>query len=76
MKLPSLASILLGSIPFAASCFTVSLWDRIYPMVFGIPFNFFWVILWMVLTPVCLLGAYRIENRREVTSREHPGGAN
>lgn len=76
MRLPSLLSILLGLIPFAASCFTVSTWDRIYPMVLGIPFNFFWLILWMVLTPVCLLGAYRIETRRELNSRAGEGGVN
>ncbi|MGA9883991.1 MAG: DUF3311 domain-containing protein [Candidatus Acidiferrales bacterium] len=75
MKRPSLRSILLGAIPFVATCFSVSLWDRIYPMVFGIPFNFFWVISWMVLTPVCLWGAYRIETRREGGSGVEAGGA-
>lgn len=75
MKRPSLSSILLGAIPFVATCFSVSLWDRIYPMVFGIPFNFFWVISWMVLTPLCLWGAYRIETRREVDSGSEQGGA-
>jgi hypothetical protein len=75
VKRPSWGSILLGLIPFAASCFSVSLWDRIYPMVLGIPFNFFWVILWMVLTPVCLWGAYRIETRRELESSADEGGA-
>jgi hypothetical protein len=76
VRLPSLLSILLGLIPFVASCFTVSIWDRVYPMVLGIPFNFFWLILWMVLTPVCLLGAYRIETRRELSARAGEGGAN
>lgn len=67
MQRPALSSILLGLIPFVAACFTVTLWDRIQPMVFGIPFNFFWSISWMVLTPVCLWGAYRIEARRDLT---------
>lgn len=75
MKRPYLGSILLGSIPFAATCFSVSLWDRIYPMVFGIPFNFFWVISWMLLTPACLLGAYRLEARRSPDSHGEEGGA-
>ncbi len=73
MRRPALGSILLGLIPFAATCFSVSLWDRIHPMVLGLPFNFFWSILWMVLTPACLWGAYRIETRRQPDSRrEHP----
>ncbi|MGH9687497.1 MAG: DUF3311 domain-containing protein [Candidatus Acidiferrales bacterium] len=75
MKRPSLKSISLGLIPFAATCFSVSLWDRIYPMVFGMPFNFFWVISWMLLTPVCLWGAYRIETRRDLDPRADRGGA-
>jgi len=58
---PSTGSILLGLIPFTATCFSVSLWDRIYPMVFGLPFNFFWLLLWLFLTPVCMWGAYRCE---------------
>ncbi len=74
MKRPAPGSILLGLIPFAASCFSVSLWDRIRPIVFGIPFNFFWVISWMILTPVCLWGAYRIELQRELdTERQRVG---
>lgn len=61
MKRPSLGSILLGLIPFAGACFSVALWDRVYPMVLGLPFNFFWLILWLLLTPVCLWGAYRLD---------------
>jgi hypothetical protein len=64
MKRPALGSILLGLIPFTAVCFSVGLWDRVYPMVFGIPFNFFWLMSWVLLTPLCMWGAYRIEVRR------------
>ncbi len=61
MKRPSLGSVLLGLIPFAGACFSVALWDRVYPMVLGLPFNFFWLILWLLLTPLCLWGAYRVD---------------
>ena len=61
---PHVTSLLLGAIPFAASCFTVPLWDRIDPMVMGIPFNVFWLCLWLMLTPLCLWGAYRLESAR------------
>jgi hypothetical protein len=63
MKRPSFTAILVGIIPFIALCFTVSLWDRIHPIILGLPFNFFWLILWLLLTPVCLWAAYRIEMR-------------
>ena len=32
---PGWPALLLGLIPFVALCFTVSLWDHIYPMVGG-----------------------------------------
>jgi len=74
MKRPSLGSILCGLIPFAATCFSVALWDRVYPMVFGLPFNFFWLILWLLLTPVCMWEAYRLEaSRSPDTDREESG---
>ena len=45
-------------------CFSVPAWDRIYPIVLGMPFNMFWLTLWIVLTPVCMWGAYRLETPR------------
>ena len=64
MKRPSAGALLLGLIPFVAICFSVSLWDRVDPRIAGVPFNFFWLIAWMVLTPLCLWGAYRLEAPR------------
>ena len=75
MKRPSLVAVLLGLTPFAASCFSVSLWDRVYPMVFGLPFNLFWLISWLLLTPLCMWGAYRIEMQRASARREDGGAA-
>lgn len=63
--IPSWPALLLGLIPFVALCFTVSLWDRVYPRVAGLPFNIFWLILWTLLTPLCMWGAYRFEQREE-----------
>ncbi|HVO46098.1 MAG TPA: DUF3311 domain-containing protein [Steroidobacteraceae bacterium] len=58
---PTTRALLLGLIPFVAMCFSVPLWDRIEPRVFGLPFNLFWLIGWIVLTPVLMSVAYRIE---------------
>ena len=63
MKRPSRGSLLLALIPFAAMCFSVALWDRVQPMIFGLPFNFFWLVCWIVLTSVCMWLAYRLEIR-------------
>lgn len=74
MKPPSLGSILFGLIPFIAGCFSVALWDRVTPIILGLPFNFFWLILWFLLTPICMWGAYRLETSRESkASREEEG---
>lgn len=75
MKRPSLGAILLGLIPFAASCFTVSFWDRTYPMILGLPFNLFWLISWLLLTPLCMWGAYRLEEPATCNNRREEGGA-
>ncbi len=71
VKRPSLPALALGLIPFIALCFTVTLWDRVNPMILGLPFNIFWPMLWMLLTPLCLWGAYRIERRREADDDQH-----
>jgi hypothetical protein len=73
MKPPSLKAILLGLVPFVAVCFTVSLWDRIYPTVFGLPFNMFWLVTWLLLTPLVMWGVYRIEGRRNSGSDDQGG---
>jgi uncharacterized protein DUF3311 len=64
VKRPSALALRLGLIPFAAMCLSVALWDRIEPMILGIPFNLAWLIAWTVLTTLCLWGAYRVEARR------------
>ena len=69
MQRPSLGALLLALIPFAASCFSVSLWDRVHPTVLGLPFNFSWLIAWLLLTPLCMWGAYRLETTRAPGSR-------
>jgi len=61
VRKPCIGAILFGLIPFVAICFSVSLWDRVYPMVLGLPFNFFWLISWLLLTPLCMWCAYRLE---------------
>ena len=68
MKTPSIRAVLLGLIPFFAVCFSVSAWDRIYPMILGLPFNLFWLLSWTVLTPVCMWGAYLVEASRAAKS--------
>jgi hypothetical protein len=63
MKRPPTGALLLAFVPFVAMCFSVPLWDRVYPLMLGLPFNFFWLFCWIPLTSVCLWGAYWLHNR-------------
>ena len=60
--------VLLALVPFVAMCFTVSVWDRVYPLVFGLPFNMFWLVAWIPLTSLCLWGVYHLHARLEDSS--------
>jgi membrane protein required for beta-lactamase induction len=68
MQKPSRRSLAIGLIPFVGMCFSVPLWDRVQPMVFGLPFNFFWLLLWIVVSSLCLGVANQLDagrNREE-----------
>jgi Protein of unknown function (DUF3311) len=64
MRKPSLAALSLALIPFVAMCFSVPLWDRVDPMLLGLPFNMAWLIAWIVLSSLCMWCVYRIESAR------------
>ena len=51
MNKPSVGFLLFGLIPFGGICFSVPLWDRLTPVVFGLPFNVFWLLAWILATP-------------------------
>ncbi len=74
MRKPSIGAITFALIPFVAICFSVSLWDQIHPVVLGLPFNFFWLIAWLLLTPLCMWGAYRLESQRTSHPPRKDGG--
>jgi hypothetical protein len=76
LKRPSLRAIGVALIPFCAMCFSVSAWDRVYPMVLGLPFNFFWLLSWIVLTSACMWIVYRIESQRTAKAAKRSGERN
>jgi Protein of unknown function (DUF3311) len=65
VKKPSAVALTLGLIPFLGMCFTVALWDRVAPMILGVPFNLAWLMCWIVLSSVCMSVAYRVETARD-----------
>ena len=72
MRKPSSGALGLALIPFTAMCFSVPLWDRIDPMILGLPFNLFWLIAWIVLSSLCMWAAYRVEAARNAAERRLP----
>jgi hypothetical protein len=65
MQKPSALALAIGLVPFLGMCFSVPLWDRVAPMVFGLPFNLFWLITWIVISSGCMALANRVEESRK-----------
>jgi hypothetical protein len=52
--------LLLGAVPFLTLVFALPLVNRIEPVVLGLPFILFWILLWVALTPLVLFAADRL----------------
>jgi hypothetical protein len=52
---------ILAVIPFIAQLIALPLVNRIHPLILGFPMLHFWLLLWMILTPLFTLGIYRIQ---------------
>ena len=63
-------ALLLGCIPFLALVFLLPLVNRIEPVIFGLPFLLFWIVVWILLTPLVLLTAYLLERKFNVPEEE------
>jgi len=63
MKKGKRLALLLGTIPFITLVFALPLVNRIHPTVLGLPFLLFWILLWVMLTPLILFLAYLAERR-------------
>jgi hypothetical protein len=63
MKKGTRLALLLGAIPFITLVFALPLVNRIQPVVFGLPFLLFWILAWVMLTPLILFLAYMAEKR-------------
>lgn len=54
--------IVIGIVPFLMLVFPFfELGNRATPIVMGLPFSFFWVILWIVITFLALIGLYFLD---------------
>nr|WP_263326659.1 DUF3311 domain-containing protein [Neobacillus sp. Marseille-Q6967] len=54
--------IVISIVPFMMLIFPFyELGNRATPIVMGLPFSFFWVILWIVITFAALIGLYFVD---------------
>jgi hypothetical protein len=63
MKKGTRIALILGAIPFITMVFALPLVNRIEPIILGLPFLLFWLLAWVVLTPVILGLAYKLEKK-------------
>jgi hypothetical protein len=56
-------ALMLGAIPFLMLVFALPLVNRIHPVILGLPFILFWILVWVMLTPLILFFAYRVERK-------------
>jgi hypothetical protein len=58
--------VIIGLIPFLMLIFPLfEIGNRATPIVFGLPFSFFWVILWIVITFLALLVLYFLDPEKD-----------
>ncbi|MBU8569313.1 DUF3311 domain-containing protein [Bacillus subtilis] len=37
--------------------------NRIEPIMFGLPFFHFWLLVWIIITPLCSFGIYQMQKK-------------
>ncbi|MED3563429.1 DUF3311 domain-containing protein [Bacillus xiapuensis] len=52
---------LLSLLPFLGMLGFLPLVNKVEPYVFGLPFVFFWIIVWVILTSVILAIVYKLD---------------
>jgi hypothetical protein len=65
-------ALLLGAVPFLMLVFALPFVNRVEPLVLGLPFVLFWILLWVALTPVVLFIAFKIEKKYNPPDDEGP----
>ena len=62
-KLGTKLALVFAAIPFVTLVFALPLVNRLEPVIMGLPFLLFWILLWVVLTPPILFAAYLCEKK-------------
>jgi hypothetical protein len=57
------AAIVLALVPISALTVGIPIANHVEPRVLGLPFLLAYILIWIVLTPLFMLGVYTIEHR-------------
>jgi len=55
--------LLLGAVPFVTLVFCLPLVNRVKPVILGLPFLLFWIVFWVLATPLALYLADRAKKK-------------
>ncbi|WP_151140289.1 DUF3311 domain-containing protein [Bacillus amyloliquefaciens] len=50
-------------IPFSQLAL-LSVANRVHPIIIGLPFFHFWLLLWIAVTPLCSFHIYRLQKKQ------------
>jgi Protein of unknown function (DUF3311) len=56
-------SSIFALIPFVALSLAIPFVNRVEPRILGLPFLLAWIVAWMLLTPLLVYTAYRLDRR-------------
>jgi hypothetical protein len=70
-KRGTVCALVLAAVPAVALVAGLPFVNRVEPVVLGLPFLLFWIVGWVLLTPVFLALAYFLVDRR--TDRDEGG---
>jgi len=56
-------ALLFAAIPFLTLIFCLPFVNRVRPMILGLPFLLFWIVFWVLTTPLVLYLADRARKR-------------
>jgi hypothetical protein len=63
-------ALLFGAVPFVTLVFFLPFVNRVKPMILGLPFLLFWIVLWVLATPLALYLADRAEKKHGASRGE------
>ncbi|MEB2265622.1 DUF3311 domain-containing protein [Priestia megaterium] len=61
---------ILSVLPFVGILGFLPLVNRVTPFVLGMPFNMFWMVIWVVLTSIILGVMYKLDPRNREGEEE------